>query len=168
MMCGLDDSRLPEKLQDRCSRLGLSLVGDPVPGCLEFDHRRMLRLAIKEGLEERCADPADVEHRHPHMTALRRSRGAVLPELYRTLPVSIGHSATPRAYRSVILVKRFLIRNDRTASGEANAATIDALSRKRHSQIAMVPFWTKVGKKADAIQPVSRPGPDHQQLTGRE
>lgn len=25
-----------------------------------------------------------------------------------------------------------------------------------------------MGKKADAIQPVSRPGPDHQQLTGRE
>lgn len=73
---------------------------------LEYDYRRMLRVAIKEGLEERRADPADVEHRHPHMTAPRRSRGAVLPELYRTLPVSIGHSVTPRTYRGVILVKR--------------------------------------------------------------
>jgi hypothetical protein len=51
----------PKTLQDRCSRLGRSLLGDPVPGCLEFDHRRMLRVAIKEGFEERCADPADAE-----------------------------------------------------------------------------------------------------------
>ncbi|WP_169054890.1 MULTISPECIES: transposase DNA-binding-containing protein [unclassified Azospirillum] len=52
---------MPEKFQDRCSRLGRSLLADPVPGCREFHHRRMLRVTIKEGLEERCADPVDVK-----------------------------------------------------------------------------------------------------------